>query len=163
MRLTDYHALRTGIQRNASPVTPPAIADLAQRLRSTLVASGLFHTVEVEGTDDVDRLVIALAQYGPGHDAAQVAARLEQLWHDVLAYPFWSAEALLVDEGQVELQGATRSSQYSGYLTLHLVAQASAAPAHAPATVVIPTQPARTDRAGQSSPSPTTASATRRP
>ena len=112
MKLTDYHATAPGLQRNASPAEAEAVADLEERLRAALVGSGLFHTVEVDHTDDVDRLVIALVQFAPDVDAAHVAWQLERLWHDVLSYPFWTAESVLVEEGQVELQGATRSSQH---------------------------------------------------
>lgn len=143
MNLTDYHALRTGLQRNASPAAPEAISELQERLRSALAGTGLFHTVEADRTDDEDRLVIALAEFAPVVDAAHVASQLERLWHDVLAYPFWSVESILVEDGHVELQGSTRPSQQGRYLTLHIVAQA-AAPAERPAAdVVIPTQGAR--------------------
>lgn len=140
MQLTDYHSLRTGLQRNASPAEPDAVAEMAERLRTALVDSGLFHTVELDRTDDIDRLVIALVQFAPDTDAAHVAWRLERLWLDVLAYPFWAAESMLVEDNQVELQAATRSSQRGHYVTLHVVAQA-AVPAERPdADVVIPAQ-----------------------
>ena len=143
MKLTDYHALRTGLQRNASPAGPAAVSELRERLGAALAASGLFHTVEADHTDDEDRLVIALAEFAPDVDAAHVAWQLERLWHDVLACPFWSAESIIVEDGHVELQGATRSSQQGQYLTLHVVAQ-EAVPSERPAAdVVIPAQPGR--------------------
>ena len=176
MKLTDYHALRTGLQRNASPAGPEAVAELGARLRSALVDSGLFHTVEIDHTDDIDRLVIGLAQFAPHVDTAQVAWKLERLWHDVLAYTFWSAEAFLVEDGHVELQGSTRSSQQGHYVTLHLIAQQAVAPERPVADVVVPAQggvraeapvapavPAQEPDLGQSRPSTTIASATRRP
>lgn len=139
MQLTDYHALRTGLQRNGSAAGPEVRAEMADRLHAALVASGLFHTVEVEVTDDIDRLVIALVQFAPDVDAAQAAWQLERLWQDVLAYPFWAAESLLAEDGHAELQGATRSSPQGHYVTVHVVAEAAVAPERT-AAVVIPTQ-----------------------
>jgi hypothetical protein len=117
------------VQINASPASPAVLAPLADRVRESLVATGLFSDVEVEHTDQVDHLVIGMCSFGDDIDESEVALRLERLWRTGLRYDFWEAHSLLVSRGQVELQGATRSSSYGHYVTIHLVAQKVRVPA----------------------------------
>lgn len=133
MDLLHFHRMRTAIQGNASPGTVDELATLEGSLRLLLMGSGLFDEVEVEYTDDPDQLVIALCTFA-GHVAeADVADRLEQLWVDRVAYPFWEAHALHVERGHVELEAASRPSAEGGYITVHLVAQRVRIPAQRPA------------------------------
>jgi hypothetical protein len=97
-------------------------------LRDVLMASGLFETVEVERTEDRDRLVIALCQFRPFHTEADVAIRLEEIWRDRERYPFWAAHALRVEPGHIEFEAATRHSGEGHYVTVHLVAQPAGIP-----------------------------------
>lgn len=132
MDLLQFHRVRTAIQGNASPGSVDDLATLEGSLRLLLMTSGLFDEVEVEYTDDPDQLVIALCTF-PGHVAeVDVAHRLEQLWADRVAYPFWEAHALHVEGGYVELEAASRPSSEGGYITVHLVAQAVRIPAQRP-------------------------------
>jgi hypothetical protein len=123
MQIAEYYTLRRAVQDNAPAPDADATAGMETELRAALLATGLFHTVEVGRTDDADRLVIAMVRFAPEVDAADVAEALAQVWTKQVAYGFWSAETLRVDKGHVELQGATRSSLRGHYLTVHVVAQ----------------------------------------
>ncbi len=129
MELLHFHKLRTGVQVNAAPGSAEAIARAAEDLKEGLLATGLFEEVEVDRTDNPDSLVIALCHFNPGLTEAQVAGRLEQLWEDRLRYQFWEAHAMLLDEGHVEFEAATRSGSAGHYVTVHIVAQKAAIPA----------------------------------
>jgi hypothetical protein len=129
MELTQYHKLRAGVQANAAPGSSRALRDVQQNLELALASVGLFSDVEVGYTDDVDSLVIAMCTFPEELSEAEVARRLELLWKDRLRYGFWEAHAMLVDEGQVELEAATRSAQDGHYVTVHVVAQKGFVPA----------------------------------
>jgi hypothetical protein len=129
MDLMSFHRVRTGIQVNASPGTGPELTAVESTLRAVLMQSGLFEEVEVEHTADPDRLVIALCKFRPFLTEQDVAARLEELWSDRVRYPFWEAHAVRTDDGHVEFEAASRSSQVGHYITVHLVAQKASIPA----------------------------------
>jgi hypothetical protein len=128
MRLPKYHLMRTGIQGNASPGSERDVSEVAVALRDQLRASGLFETVEVEPTHDVDRLVIALCHFRPDVSEWDVAAHLEEVWNDRIRYGFWEAHAFLTAEDHVELEGATRVRPDGHYVTVHLVAEKARIP-----------------------------------
>jgi hypothetical protein len=129
VKLVDYHKLRRAVQSNAHPGAASELRPLEERLRESLLATGLLVDVEVGRTDDVDHLLIALCSFPAEQDGEQVAAVLERLWQDRLRYGFWEAHATLVDEDQVEFQGATRADQRGHYATFHIVAQKATVPA----------------------------------
>lgn len=129
MDLAQFHRLRTAVQENASPCTRDDLYTAERSLRYLLLTSDLFDEIEVEHTADADRLVIALCKIRSHIAEADVARELEQLWTDRLSYPFWEAHALSVDDGHIEFEAASRSSNVGGYVTLHLVAQKVRVPA----------------------------------
>lgn len=129
MELTQYKKLRTAVQSNAAPATTMQILEVEQNLRELLTATGLFEDVEVDHTDNVDGLVIAMCTFPEQLSHVQVAQRLEQAWEDRLRYPFWEAHATLADDDQVEFQGATRTGGSGTYVTVHVVAQKARVPA----------------------------------
>lgn len=129
MELLAFHKLRTAIQDNAFPGSGTDLASMEENLRDILMASGLFETVEVERTDDRDKLVIALCAFKPEHSGRDVAEVVEQLWHQRVRYPFWEAHSLIVDKEHVELQAATRIGSTGHYVTVHMVAQRARVPA----------------------------------
>lgn len=129
MDLMQFHKLRRAIQVNAYPGSGPDLASVEGNLRDLLMASGIFESVEVDHTDDLDRLVIALCEFRPELDEFDIAARIEELWHDRVRYPFWEAHSLMVDREHVELEAATRGSSTGHYVTLHLVAKKARIPA----------------------------------
>lgn len=128
MELIQYHKMRRAVQINASPGKPGDLADVAGRIRQSLMATGLFEDVEVDSTEDVDNLVIAMCTFPPQLTEAQVAARLEQLWEDRLRYPFWEAHTLLVNNDQVELEAASRTGASGHYITVHILAKKARIP-----------------------------------
>ena len=129
MDLLQFHKLRTAIQDNAFPGSGTEVATVESGLRDLLLASGLFESVEVGTTSDQDRLVIALCRFRPFYTERDVAGRLEEIWDDRVAYPFWHAHAIRVTDGHIEFEAATRHSEGGHYVTVHLVAQRGAIPA----------------------------------
>jgi hypothetical protein len=128
MQMLQYHRMRTAIQVNASPGRGVELERVQVRLRELLEDSGLFEEVEVEHTDDLDQLVIALCTFGPSTTEAAVAVTLERIWSDRLRFPFWEAHATLVEDGHVEFEAASRAGQVGHYVTVHLVAQRTRIP-----------------------------------
>ena len=129
MELRQYHKMRAGVQSNAMPGSAQALRDVQENLARTLASAGLFGDVEVGYTDDVNHLVIAMCTFPEELTETEVATRLELLWQDRIRYGFWEAHATLVESGQVEFEGATRSSSSGHYVTLHILAQKTFVPA----------------------------------
>ena len=129
MDLVSYHKLRTAVQHSAAPGDAEELLAVERRLWSALVSTGTFADVEVDATDDPDRLVIAMCRFPGQLSVEEAAARLEQLWLDRVRYDFWEAHTLLVARGQVELEAASRASTTGHYVSLHVLAQQSVIPA----------------------------------
>lgn len=129
MDLPQFHTLRTAVQVNAFPGSGAEVGTVESSLRGLLMASGLFEEVEVESTSDNDRLVIALCRFRPFYTERDVAERLESIWGDEVAYPFWEAHALHLEDGHIEFEAATRQSGGGHYVTVHVVAQKAGIPA----------------------------------
>ena len=129
MELTQYKKLRTAVQSNAAPATTDQVLEVEDNLRSMLMSTGIFEDVEVEHTEDVDELVIAMCTFPSQMSQVQIAQRLEQAWEDRLRFQFWEAHVTLVDDEQVEFQGATRTGSNGTYVTVHVVAQKAHVPA----------------------------------
>ncbi|HET7385423.1 MAG TPA: hypothetical protein VFJ19_02015 [Nocardioidaceae bacterium] len=129
MDLVQFHTLRTAVQDNAPRGTTGDVTAVEGNLRSLLESSGLFEKVEVEQTDDPDRLVIAMCEFRPYLAEKAIAAQLEKIWADRVRYPFWEAHALRVDGEHVEFEAASRNSNAGHYVTVHLVAQRARIPA----------------------------------
>jgi len=129
VELVRYHKLRSAVQTNASPGTAEELGEARDAVRRTLQAAGVFQSVEVESTDDIDELVVAACTYRPDAGEAEVAQRLEQAWDDRMRHRFWEAHTTLVDPDQVELEGATRTRTAGRYVTVHIVAQRASVPA----------------------------------
>jgi hypothetical protein len=129
MQIADYYKIRRALQENAPAPDETATTSMEVDLRGALMATGLFHTIEVGHTDDADRRVIAMCEFAPDLDASEAALAVARLWTKQIAHGFWEANTLRVDKGHVELQGATRVSVGGHYFTVHLIAQAAPAPA----------------------------------
>ena len=129
MELTQYRKLRTAVQSNAAPATTTQVLEVEDNLRTMLMSTGIFEDVEVEHTDDIDELVIAMCTFPSQMSQVQIAQRLEQAWQDRLRFEFWEAHVTLVDDEQVEFQGATRTGSNGTYVTVHVVAQKAHVPA----------------------------------
>jgi hypothetical protein len=143
MRLSEYYTILDGLQANAPAGDAAAASLMSDALRDALAATGVLHSIELGGTEDGSRLVIGMCGFLPGTPAAEVAELLGALWEEQVSYPFWSARSTLVEDGHVELMGATRVSPTGHYLTVHLIAQEAEAPASAAAPAAQPAvQPA---------------------
>ncbi len=129
MELTHYKKLRTAVQSNSSPAKGDQVVRLADSLRDSLMATGFFDEVEVDHTENLDGMVIAMCKFPAEMSESQVAAKLEQAWEDRLRFQFWEAHATQVDVDQVEFQGATRTGSAGAYVTIHIVAQKAPIPA----------------------------------
>jgi hypothetical protein len=128
MQIAEYYTIRRAVQDNAPAPDAAATAAMETELRAALLATGLFHTVEVGRTDDADRLIIAMCGFAPDVNETEVSRTIDQVWSKHVAYGFWRAQTLRVDKGHVELQGATRLSLRGHFATAHVVAHASPAP-----------------------------------
>lgn len=82
----------------------------------------MFAQVEVEVTDDPDRLLVALVHYRPGTPERQVSSFLEAVWITELRLPGLDAFHFLVEQGHVELESATGDQDSGYFLSLQLIA-----------------------------------------
>ena len=102
--------------------TGAVLEDAADRLRRRLVASVMFARVEVEVTQDPERLLVALVRYRPGTPERQVSSFLEAVWITELRLSAMDVFTFHLEDGQVELDAVT-GDQASGYfVSLQLVA-----------------------------------------
>ena len=129
VQIAQYHKMRQAVQTNASPGSAAELRAVQADLRAALSSLGVFDDVEVEYTDDLDQLVIAMFTFPEQMSRTEVARRLELLWEDRLRYPFWEAHTTMVDRDQIEFQGATRAGTTGHYVTVHIVAQQARVPA----------------------------------
>lgn len=114
--------LRAGLTTNLPPASGALVDAAAARLRQRLVSSVMFARVEVEVTDDPNRLIVALVRYRPGMRERQVASFLEAVWISELRLPGLDVFNFLAEDGHVELESVT-GDQASGYfLSLNLIA-----------------------------------------
>jgi hypothetical protein len=151
MQIAEYYTIRRAVQDNAPAPDEAATTAMEIELRAALLATGMFHTVEVGRTDDADRLVIAMVAFAPGIDASEAALALARLWTKQIAYGFWQAQTIRVDKRHVELQGATRLSLRGHYCTVHLIAEEAPEPVTRAHTV-----PLATHRPAAGRPTPST-------
>lgn len=128
MQLVHFHTLCTGLQANAAPAASRALVERQRALHELLEQSGAFVSVEVEHTDDPDRLLVALCEFRQHLPEEAVVEVLSRLWEAGVRYPYWEAHSFLVEDGHVELRAASRESHLGHYVTVHLVAQRSMLP-----------------------------------
>jgi len=143
MDLLSFQTLRGGLQLNVAPAPQRPQAAAVERLRAVLATSGPFADVEIEATDDPDRLVAGLCTYSPDHSEADIVDTLTRAWAAELRYHGWEGHSFLVEEGHVELQAATVRADRAHFLTLHLVAHVDPALAGTGRTPGLPLSPAQ--------------------
>jgi hypothetical protein len=127
-----FHRVLSEIQGDARPGTGDALETVEGTLRDLLMNSGFFEEVEVQHTDDPDRLVSALCRFRPLFTEHDVAERLEQIWSDRVRYPFWEAHAIRTSADHVEFEAASRVGPQGHYVTVHLVAERADIPEQRP-------------------------------
>lgn len=118
----EFMQLREAVTNNLPPASGAPLADAAARLRRRLVASVMFAQVEVEVTDDPERLLVALVRYRPGTRPRQVSSFLEAVWITELRLSALDAFNFLVEDGQVELEAVTGDQGAGYFVSLLLVA-----------------------------------------
>jgi hypothetical protein len=112
---------------NLPPATAAQTAEAAASLRRRLVSSVMFAQVEVEVTEDPERLLVSMVRFRPGTPERQVASFLEAVWITELRLDGLDVFNTLVEKGHVEFEAAT-GDQASGYfLSLQLIALEGAA------------------------------------
>ena len=82
----------------------------------------MFAQVEVEVTEDPNRLLVAMVRYRPGTPARQVSSFLEAVWISELRLPGLDVFHFLAEDGQVELESVTGDHESGYFLSLHLIA-----------------------------------------
>ena len=118
----EFVRLRAGLTTNLPPASGALIDAAASRLRQRLVSSVMFAQVEVDVTEDPERLLIAMVRYRPGTPERQVSSFLEAVWISELRLDGLDVFNFLTEDGHVELESVT-GDQASGYfLSLHLIA-----------------------------------------
>jgi hypothetical protein len=118
----EFMQLREAVTNNLPPASGAPLSDAAARLRRRLVASVMFAQVEVEVTDDPERLLVALVRYRPGTRPRQVSSFLEAVWVTELRLSALDAFNFLVEDGQVELEAVTGDQGAGYFVSLLLVA-----------------------------------------
>jgi len=118
----EFVRLRAGMTANLPPASDALKDAAAARLRRRLVSSVMFAQVEVEVTEDPDRLVVAMVHYRPGTRERQVASFLEAVWISELRLPGLDMFNFRVEGGQVELESVTGDQESGYFLSLNLIA-----------------------------------------
>ena len=112
---------------NLPPAGGAVIDSAASRLRHRLMTSAMFTEVEVETTEDADRLLVASVRYRPGTLVSQVSSYLEAVWVSELRLSGLDAFHFTVKDSHIELESVT-GDQASGYfLSLRLIADMGSA------------------------------------
>ena len=82
----------------------------------------MFARVEVEVTEDPDRLLVAMVRYRPGTPERQVSSFLEAVWMSELRLPGLDVYNFLAEDGHVELESVTGDQAAGYFLSLNLIA-----------------------------------------
>ena len=82
----------------------------------------MFAHVEVEVTEDPERLLIAMVRYRPGTPERQVSSFLEAVWISELRLSGLDVFNFIAEDGHVELESVTGDQESGYFLSLHLVA-----------------------------------------
>lgn len=118
----EFMQLREAVTNNLPPASGTPLDDAAARLRDRLVSSVMFARVEVEVTEDPERLLVALVRFRPGTRPRQVSSFLEAVWITELRLSALDAFNFLVADGQVELEAVTGDQGAGYFISLLLVA-----------------------------------------
>ena len=144
MERTEFKLLREGLTANLPPASGALLEGAASRLRRRLVASVMFAQVEVEVTDDPERLLVALVRFRPGTPERQVSSFLEAVWITELRLSGLDVFNFLLDDGHVELEAATGDQSDGYFLSLQLIAlEGEAQDFEAPAQPAEPEAPGK--------------------
>jgi hypothetical protein len=118
----EFVQLREALTTNLPPASGALVDDAASRLRQRLVASVMFAQVEVEVTEDAERLLVAMARFRPGTPERQVSSFLEAVWITELRLSGLDVFHFLAEDGHVELEAVTGDQESGYFLSLQLIA-----------------------------------------
>jgi hypothetical protein len=118
----EFVQLRAAMTLNLPPATAAQTAEAASSLRRRLVSSVMFAQVEVEVTEDPERLLVSMVRFRPGTPERQVASFLEAVWITELRLDGLDVFNFLVEKGHVEFEAATGDQDSGYFLTLQLIA-----------------------------------------
>ncbi|SDP30119.1 hypothetical protein SAMN04489867_2004 [Pedococcus dokdonensis] len=152
MDRTEFKLLREGLTTNLPPASGALVDGAAARLRRRLESSVMFAQVELEVTEDPERLLIALVRYRPGTRERQVASFLEALWITELRLSGLDAFNFVIEPGYVELEAVTGDHDAGYFVSLQLVALEGDADLFARADAQPPTPPPAPDESGRRKP-----------
>jgi hypothetical protein len=122
MDRVEFVQLREAMTVNLPPASAAQIADATSKLRRRLVSSVMFAEVEVEATEDPERLLIGMVRFRPGTPERQVASFLEAVWITELRLDGLDVFNFLVEDGHVEFEAATGDQDSGYFLSLQLIA-----------------------------------------
>ncbi len=122
MDRVEFVQLREATTANLPPASGALTADAASKLRQRLASSVMFAQVEVEVTDDPDRLLIAMVRFRPGTPERQVSSFLEAVWITELRLSGLDVFNFLVEDGHVEFEAVTGDQDSGYFLSLQLIA-----------------------------------------
>lgn len=122
MDRVEFIQLRDALTANLPPASGALLDAAAARLRRRLVSSVMFAQVEVEVTEDPERLVVALVRFRPGTPGRQVSSFLEAVWITELRLSGLDVFNFLVEDGHVELEAVTGDRDAGYFLSLQLIA-----------------------------------------
>ncbi len=118
----EFVRLREGVTANLPPASGALLDNAASKLRRRLASSAMFAQVEVEETDEAERLLVALVRFRPGTPERQVASFLEAVWITELRLSGLDVFHFLTEAGHVELEAVTGDDDSGYFLSLQLVA-----------------------------------------
>jgi hypothetical protein len=118
----EFLRLRLALTNNLPPASGALIDDAASRLRQRLVSSVMFAQVEVDVTDDAERLLVAMVRFRPGTPERQVASFLEAVWITELRLSGLDVFHSLTEDGHVEFEAVTGDQDSGYFVSLQLIA-----------------------------------------
>jgi hypothetical protein len=127
MDITSFHKLRTAVQQNAHPADDLTATRLRTSLHTALTASRLFGEIEFGQTDDPDQMVIGVCRCSDDVLPWEAGMGVERLWLSVASDVKWEAHTVGCTDTLMEFEGAVTVDDSGHYVTVHVVAEPSAA------------------------------------
>lgn len=127
MDITAFHKLRTAVQENANPADDLTATRLRHALHSALTASRLFDEIEFGHTEDPSQMVIGVCRCADDVLPWEAGMGVERLWLSVATDVQWEAHTIGCTDSLMEFEGAVTVDDRGHYITVHVVAEPSAA------------------------------------
>ena len=127
MDITAFHKLRTAVQENAHPADDLTATSLRESLHAALTGSRLFDEIEFGHTDDPTQMVIGVCRCADDVLPWEAGMGVERLWLSVATDVPWEAHTIGCTDSLMEFEGAVTVDDRGHYVTVHVVAEPSAA------------------------------------